>query len=38
MRKQNWKKIRNVKPCMACGKDHETKKCLTKNGRKRESI
>lgn len=37
LRKQNWKKIRSVKPCLACGADHESKNCLKKNGKKRVS-
>lgn len=36
MKKQNWKKLRNQKPCRACGKDHETKHCVTRRGEKRE--
>jgi hypothetical protein len=34
--KQNWKKIRNVNPCLACGESHETSRCIKRNGNKRE--
>ena len=37
MKKQNWKRIRNVKPCMICGKDHETKICVTRKGSYRKN-
>lgn len=38
LRKQNWKRIAKTKPCLKCGRDHESKTCLTKNGRRQKAV
>lgn len=38
LHKQNWKKLRSERPCRSCGKDHDTKTCLTKRGKKRDEM
>ena len=39
MRKQNWKKIRDVNPCRLCGGDHTPRNCpvATKKGKSKVS-
>lgn len=35
LRKQNWKKIRTETPCRDCGKDHASRECLWRRGRRK---
>lgn len=37
LRKQHWKRVRVICPCIKCGKEHESKQCVTKRGAKRET-
>jgi predicted NACHT family NTPase len=37
-RKVNWKRIRNDNPCRMCGRDHQTKDCLTRKGGNRRKL
>ena len=36
LKKQNWLKRRAERPCAICGKDHETRQCVTRRGGRRE--
>lgn len=38
LRKQNWKRVSKEMPCRKCGRQHETKTCLTKNGRRPKAV
>ena len=35
LKKQIWKRTRAINPCLRCGKDHETKQCVTLSGARR---
>jgi hypothetical protein len=32
LKKYHWKRVREVRPCLQCGKSYPTKVCLTRRG------
>jgi len=35
MKKYHWKRRRDVTPCQVCGKDHATKLCASRTGKRK---